>query len=480
MSDAGQIDAFAAAANLDEKRIAHCRAAMRIGEMLMARLAWDRPAIEAERLRALRRMVAHCQVRSPWHAERMRGLDPDTMVFDDLAHIPPMTKADLMENWDRIVTVPGARLADARAFLHPIMTGTADQDYYLGEHTLITSGGSSGKPGIYLFGRESFAQVWWGIARAIWQVMRTKGFDDKTMRIAGITAGRSAHGSYAFGRIFNDPDNPTEILSIWQPWNVIVDRLNQVQPDLLYCTSSMIPQLCASYETGRLRISPHVMFGGGEYLSYENRRRARTIWPHCDVLVGWGSTEAGGGTHACRLGNGFHVSEDQCVLEPIDATGIPVAPGTQSAGVLVTNLVGFDLPVIRILVDDVFEMAEEPCPCGSAYHLVKQVHGRLYESFHYETRDGARALHPAVLELGILQQGAIGAWQMRQTANGVVLLIERGAVPIDVAEIDRTVRAALGEAGLVDPDVTVEMVDRIERVGAGGKLMRFVPRAASS
>ncbi len=471
MSDSGRSDPFTAALSLDDKRIAHYRQSVATGERLIAQLSWDRPTIEAERVRALRRLVAHCQAHSPWHAERMRGLDPNTLVFADLARIPPMTKADLMENWDRIVTAPGARLADARAFLAPIVTGTADQDYYLGEYTLITSGGSSGKPGIYLYGRESFAQVWWGIARAIWQAMRDKGFDDKTMRIAAIAAGRSSHGSYAFGRIFNDPDNPTDLLSIWQPWDEIVDRLNSRPPDLLYCTSSMIPQLCAAHEAGQLRISPAVLFGGGEYLSYENRRRARAIWPGCSLLVGWGSTEAGGGTHACRLGNGFHVSEDQCVLEPVDDALAPVPAGTQSTGVLATNLVGFDLPIVRIHVDDVFEMATEPCACGSAYHLVKQVHGRVYESFRY----GTRALHPAVLELGILQQGTIGAWQMRQTVNGVDLLIERGLHPVDLAFIDRTVRAALVEAGLQDPDVSVCLVDRIERVGAGGKLMRFVP-----
>src|SRR5579871_65597 len=52
----------------------------------------------------LRALVRTARTRSPWHAARLRHVDPDTLCGDDLSAIPPMTKADLMAHWDEIVT----------------------------------------------------------------------------------------------------------------------------------------------------------------------------------------------------------------------------------------------------------------------------------------------------------------------------------------------------------------------------------------
>jgi phenylacetate-CoA ligase len=40
---------------------------------------------------------------SPWHRDRIAGVDPDGFEEADLAGLPPMTKDDLMANWDRVV-----------------------------------------------------------------------------------------------------------------------------------------------------------------------------------------------------------------------------------------------------------------------------------------------------------------------------------------------------------------------------------------
>jgi phenylacetate-coenzyme A ligase PaaK-like adenylate-forming protein len=58
-------------------------------------------ALSDERLRAL---VRHAKEHSAWHARRLRDVGPERSTGDDLSMVPPMTKADLMENWDDIVT----------------------------------------------------------------------------------------------------------------------------------------------------------------------------------------------------------------------------------------------------------------------------------------------------------------------------------------------------------------------------------------
>ena len=69
-----------------------------------AQLDWSVSQLRAERERRPRALVQIAKERSPWHRERLRGIDPNALVEDDLQNLPTMTKADLMSNWDDIVT----------------------------------------------------------------------------------------------------------------------------------------------------------------------------------------------------------------------------------------------------------------------------------------------------------------------------------------------------------------------------------------
>ncbi len=83
----------------------------------LARLHWSRAEIDAEQTRALRDLVSHAARSSPWHRERLRRLDGDRLTPADLRDIPPMTKGDLMEHWDAIVTDPRCTFKAAETHL---------------------------------------------------------------------------------------------------------------------------------------------------------------------------------------------------------------------------------------------------------------------------------------------------------------------------------------------------------------------------
>ena len=44
------------------------------------RLSWSADQIEAERMRALREMLAFAKAKSPWHASRLSRIDPDAFT----------------------------------------------------------------------------------------------------------------------------------------------------------------------------------------------------------------------------------------------------------------------------------------------------------------------------------------------------------------------------------------------------------------
>src|SRR5439155_21332938 len=82
----------------------------------LARLSWSAGELRAERERRLRSMIAVAKERSPWHRDRLAHVDPERVTEADLASIPPMTKDDLMRNFDEVLT--DRRLSRASAEAH--------------------------------------------------------------------------------------------------------------------------------------------------------------------------------------------------------------------------------------------------------------------------------------------------------------------------------------------------------------------------
>jgi phenylacetate-CoA ligase len=120
------------------------------------KLAWPLERLHAMRDARLRALVRTAKERSPWHAERLRHIDPDTLSGDDLSAIPPMTRADLMAHWDDIVT--DRRLTLDRANRHLARVAAHGPAYLLDDYHVIASGGSTGKRGVFAWDFEGWLQ----------------------------------------------------------------------------------------------------------------------------------------------------------------------------------------------------------------------------------------------------------------------------------------------------------------------------------
>ena len=68
------------------------------------RLSWSADRLCKEREDRLRTLVEMAKERSPWYQQRLAAIDPQEFTEAGLESITPMTKSDLMENWDDIVT----------------------------------------------------------------------------------------------------------------------------------------------------------------------------------------------------------------------------------------------------------------------------------------------------------------------------------------------------------------------------------------
>ena len=90
-----------------------------------------------ERLRALlRHAVAH----SPFYRDKYRGIDVERCAATDL---PPVTKTELMANFDRVVTDPEVTRAGLERFIdNPTNVG----GLFLGKYPVCHTSGSQGQP----------------------------------------------------------------------------------------------------------------------------------------------------------------------------------------------------------------------------------------------------------------------------------------------------------------------------------------------
>ena len=91
-------------------RDGHVAAVERLLPEYVSRIDWPLARLHEERTVALRALLTTAMERSSWHRRRLEGIDVGSLSDRDIVDLPVMTKSDLMDNFDSIVTDP--RLSD--------------------------------------------------------------------------------------------------------------------------------------------------------------------------------------------------------------------------------------------------------------------------------------------------------------------------------------------------------------------------------
>jgi phenylacetate-CoA ligase len=432
------------------------------------RLRWPAERLRQERRQRLRELLRVAAGSSPWHRERLAGIDPDGFEEADLAGLPPMTKDDLMANWDGVVT-------DRRLSLDLVedhLAGLDSDAYLLDEVHAVASGGSSGRRGIFVFGWSAWATAYAGFLRpAVWDRAVTPDLAAAPLRMAMVGARNATHMTSALPQTFANPQVDVARFPVSQPLDQIVAGLNAYQPLVLMGYPSVLALLAAEARAGRLRILPRRVTSTSEPLLPEVRRALAEAFG-APVANMYGTSEAGPVGVGCWRGPGIHLCDDLVIVEPVDLAGRPVPPGVRSDKLYLTALINPTLPLIRFELTDQVTFLDTPCPCGSAHQLIADVEGRLDDAFSYP---GGQVVHPHVFRSLLGRDRRIVEYQVRQTPAGAEVLVVGD--PADPAALGRALARELAALGLPDPAVEVRLVDRPE-AQATGKVRRFRPLEA--
>jgi phenylacetate-coenzyme A ligase PaaK-like adenylate-forming protein len=433
------------------------------------RLMWSASRLRDRQRDRLRATLAAAKGGSPFHARRLAGVDPSRFELADLQDLPVMTKAEMMAQFDDVIT--HRRLTREAAERALAATAGMTPRVLPGGYMCIATGGSSGQRGIFAFDAASAAEFCSLIFRnrfaataARWSA-DTDGQPVPSLNVAMVGAPSAVHGTVWVASMFEgSPIRFSHVPVTWQ-LPAIVGRLNQLQPEAMYGYPSMLARLAAEQRAGRLRIAPQMVSSTAETLLPEFRAAITAAF---EVPVGNTFATSEGLTGASPADDPvITMATDSCVVELVDEAWRPVTPGTPSARVLVTNLYNHVQPLIRYELTDSFTRQPNSPEHG---HLRAIVEGRCDEILHYADVD----VHPLALRSVLLTRRDVVDYQIRQTTTGVDVwvLLERH---LDLNSLRDDLRVALQRAGVADPEVHVEAVTSLPRHPETGKLRRVIP-----
>jgi phenylacetate-coenzyme A ligase PaaK-like adenylate-forming protein len=271
-------------------------------------------------------------------------------------------------------------------------------------------------------------------------------------------------------------------LSVFDPVEQTVARLNAFRPEFVSGYTSALEVLAHEQLEGRLRLRPDQ---GGRLRGLTNFSEPLPAGSRAFVEEVFGvhisdtysMAECMALTSGCPRFRGSHVNADLALLEVVDDAYRPVPDGTPGTHVLVTNLYNLVQPMIRYDIGDVVTLSDRLCPCGSPLPLVEAVGGRTKERFWIEANGTVREI-PYYLFLAALHHCTeLAEHQVLQTGRNrfVVRVAPQRGREVTPQRVQALVRQSVQAEGLAHLlDIDVEVVPEIPRDPASGKFKRAV------
>src|SRR5512139_705478 len=426
----------------------------------LERTQWlPREDVEAHQAQRLNALLQSALAHSPWHAAHIieaaleENVKAGAVTLADLPRLPTMNKRDARENVDQLVwrDVPGGVFK-------------------------YTTGGSSGEPLIFYFGRtrqasdaagRMRARRWWGVEPGereayLWGAPVELNKTDRIKTLRDRLVNQMVLNAFAMS-----PERMDAYLDALQAW----------QPRCLYGYASSVALLAAHAEARRRTLTLpqlRMVCTTGEPLYPHQRELIARIFGS-PVANEFGSRDIGFTAHDAPGGQMLLMSESH-IVEVLDEAGQPVAPGEPGEAVI-TGLNSAAQPFIRYRTGDVLRLAREPAAGGQGLHVIAEVTGR--QTDFVVAADG-RVMHALAVIYVLRAVPGISQFKCIQHAlNRMEVMIVPDAGWNETARdaVVAGLQARLGEALRVD----VRMLDEIppEASGKHRYVVSHVPLAES-
>lgn len=316
-----------------------------------------REEIEQLQLRRLRRLLHHAYEHVGYYRELFQtaGIAPgDIRSFDDLRHVPPLTKPALRDN---------------------LYFDLLSDNYSIRKIQKITTSGSTGEPLALFVDRFQLDMRWANTWRNVeWTGYR---FPDRQVRLWHSTIGLKP--TQALKERLDAVLSRRKFFSVFslddQTLRRYIDYVRRHRPALLdgYAEAfNVVANLLASRSAAGLRAG--AIISSAQTLPPETRALIEAQLG-CPVFDKYGAREFSGIAHECEAHNGYHVNAESYLVEII-RDGRLAADG-EVGEVLITDLNNRCVPLLRYQLGDLAVATTRRCSCGRGLPLIERVIGRL-------------------------------------------------------------------------------------------------------
>ena len=392
------------------------------------RLAWDvrrikrakTSVIRARQQKRLTELVDFAKAHSPFYRKLYGHL---LSPVNDIRHLPPVTKQELMANFDEWVTDRAVNRSGVEAF---IADKTRVGDFYLGRYAVWTSSGVTGRHGIFVHDRDAlrvYATLAMVRGMMVWMTPRQgltfllRGDPEASVvRTGGHFVAPTVRALYR--RHYPRLSTSSRTFSVTMPLAELVRELNALRPTFLVSFPTVLTLLANEQREGRLRINPLFVATTAEWIGRAARDEIAAAF-NCAPRNAYAASEFMGIAFDCKKGE-LHLNSDWVILEPADERYETVPPGEASRTALVTNLVNRVQPIIRYDLGDSITLSPDPCPCGSALPVI-HVEGRRDEILSFRASGGDYVkLPPRALADAVEGAAGVRRCQVIQTGPDVL------------------------------------------------------------
>ncbi len=463
------------------RRLPEVIRALRVARRLESHDKWSVERLRAHQRERLLAIIRHAAANSPYYRERFAGIELSEDL--DLRALPALDKATMLENFDELVTDRRLTLSGVVRHLDALKdTSPRREPLLLGEHRVMASGGTSGRRGVFVYGRDDWTEVLAGGPMRAQKDFLSFGPRLPRRRFATIFADHPLHMTGRINRSLDIGAHRFLRLDARMPHGELVEALNLFQPEGLGTYPSLAALLAERQRAGELRIHPQMIFTAGEVRTAEMEERIVDAWSRKPFNI-YGATETGAYAAAeCNRHTGLHILEDQVLIEVVDDDHRPVPDGEPGSRLLITNLYNRAQPLIRYELTDLVTVSPDLCPCRRPFRLLKSVEGRSDDVLEMPARDGGKVkVHPLTLRSPLAGIGALSEYRI---VYGVgELRVDAVFAGTDGAqtcrEIETRLGAALTERGAEAPLIRVERVEEIPRHPHSGKQKAVEVQTAS-
>lgn len=318
----------------------------------------SRKSLEEKNLRKFRKLVAFAKKHSPFYSKIIdkNSININNCIPEDF---PVLTKHDVMENFDEIVTDKAITKQKIEDFL---ATSKDPFDLFNNNYYVIHTSGSSGEIGCFVYSRQDWIR---GIVR--WFMSHGFSLKLRKERVVFFGATKGHFGGVSFAstvsRPIARPFFDLEFCDVNDPLELIVEKLNSFKPDILTCYPSALMVLVEKHKEGTLKINPNVIYCSGEPINLSDRSVIENSFGVPVVNLYSSSEHIWMGIGRAEY-NGIYLLEDNLIFELGDKY------------TCVTNLFNYTMPLIRYRMEDLLRPQDQDDEKIFPFIKVKEVIGR--------------------------------------------------------------------------------------------------------